>query len=84
MNKYNGPKYREKIVSKMDTIKDAIEDLTEPEMKAVLCAAISTVLINKELCPIAVKQFFADLAVGGIDGTDLAFRIFKRWQDDTN
>lgn len=85
MNKINDPKYQEKIVRKIKTIEDAFDGLTENEMSAVACAAITKVLVDRELCPLQIKQFYAELAVNAIDKTEISLMIYKmRREDDTN
>lgn len=85
MNEMYDPKYQEKIVSKIKTIEDAIGDLTENEISAAVCAAITKVLVERELFPLKIKQFYAELAVNAIEKTEIALLIYRtERKDDKN
>lgn len=86
MNKMNDPKYQVKIIRKIKAIEDAIGDLTENEISAVVCAAVTAVLVEKkDLSPLAIKYFYAEMAVNAIDKTDVSAMVYKmRFEDDTN
>lgn len=76
MSEMRNPKYQEKIVSKIKSIESALEDLTSNEMSAVVCAAITGVLVSKELRPVQIKCFYAELAAVAIEQTELAYMIY--------
>lgn len=78
MNKRQDPNYKAKICNSIGLIEGAIEYLTETEMKAVLCAAITKVLVDRDYCPLEAKQFFVEFAAGAIEGADATFKVYKR------
>ncbi len=84
MNKKEDPSYKAKICNKIGLIENAIEDLTETEISAAVCAAITKVLVSKELRPVQIRRFYAELAAVAIEKTDLAYLIYRGFKDDTN
>lgn len=78
------PEYRRKIIGKIKAIEDATGDLTVNEISAVVCAAITRVLIDKGLHLSEIKEFYAKSAENAIDKADIAFLIYKEAFDDKN
>jgi hypothetical protein len=69
--------HKKSIIKKINAIESAFEDLSESEMAAVLCTAITETLCNREYCPPKIKHFYAEMAAAGIAKADLASFIFK-------
>jgi hypothetical protein len=69
--------HKKSIIKKINKIESAFEDLTESEMAAVLCTAITETLCNREYCPPKIKRFYEKMASTGIAKTELASFIFK-------
>ena len=80
MNKKEDPSYKAKICNRIGLIENAIDDLTETEISTAVCTAITKVLIERELCPLQIKQFYAELAVNAIDKTEITLMIWNETQ----
>lgn len=83
MNKMEDPSYKAKICKRIGLIERAIDGLTETEISAAVCAAITKVLVDKELRPVQIKRFYAELAAVAIERTDCAY-LYRGFKDDTN
>lgn len=77
MSKFEELKHKKEIIKKINTIESAFEDLSESEMAAVLCTAITETLCEREYCSPKIKHFYEEMAATGIAKTDLSLLIFK-------